>query len=229
MDLTPEPRFLHGFTPIASARPEIRPRPERKNEGPERRLQGWLYQGVPALFGATVLSWGALLNTVTEHAHPVRMAAWSLLLLAAVLAVGVMWRSLRTRGRLRTLAEWGAAHRSGLWVLGFAWGAAAFLVVPHMAQPAPVYAWFLVPLGGVVMAVPCAADWRAGLAAGLPPLLMTLLALSFKGAAMMPVALAVAGAGLLSAALMHAVHRLVRERAETAARLGPAPALFSRS
>ncbi len=57
---------------------------------------------------------------------------------------------------------------------------------------------------------------------------MTLLALSFKGAAMLPLMLAVAGAGLLSAALIYAIHRLVRERAETAARLGPSPAQFTR-
>ncbi|MFW6027208.1 MAG: hypothetical protein ACOC91_00215 [bacterium] len=227
MDLTPEPRFLHGFTPLAASRPELRPSPERTDEGPERRLAGWLYQGVPALLGAAVLSWGVLLNTVTDHAHPVRMVAWSLLLLAAGLAVGGLWRSLRAGRPLKTLAEWGDAHRSGLWVLGFAWGAAAFLVVPHM--PAPVFAWFLVPLGGFAMAVPCAADVRASLAVGLPPLLMTLLALSFKGAAMLPMALAVAGAGLLSAALIHSIHKLIQARAETSARLGPAPALFPRT
>lgn len=228
MDLTPEPRFLHGFTPIATPPLELRRRPERAEQDPDRRLAGWLYQSVPALLGVAVLSWGVLLNSVTDHTHPVRMVAWTLLLLAAGLAVGTLWRSLRAGRPLKTLADWGDAHRSSLWVLGFAWGAAAFLVVPHMAQPAPVFAWFLVPLGGFAMAIPCISDARAALAVALPPLLMTLLALSFKGAAMLPLALAVAGAGLLSVTLIHAVYRLVRERAETAERLGPAAALFPR-
>jgi hypothetical protein len=228
MDLSPEPRFLNGFTPLAAARPELRTVRERTDQGPERRLAGWLYQSVPALLGVLVLSWGVLLNTITAHAHPLRMLAWTLLLLIAGLAAGALWRSLRRGRPLGTLAEWTDAHRSCLWVLGFAWGAAAFLVVPHMTQPAPVFAWFLVPLGGFAMAVPCSADSRAAIAVGLPPLLMTLLGLAFKGSAMLPVALAVAGAGALSAALIWTVHRLVRERAEAAVRLGPAPALFTR-
>ena len=229
MDLTPEPRFLHGFTPLAAPRPERRHVREHTDEGPERRLAGWLYQSVPAVLGVLVLSWGVLLNNVTAHAHPVRMLAWTLLLLIAGLAVGALWRALRTGRPLGTLAEWTDAHRSSLWVLGFAWGAAAFLVVPHMAASAPVFAWFLVPLGGFAMAVPCSADLRSAIAASLPPLLMTLVGLAFKGTAMLPVALAVGGAGALSAALIWTVHRLVRERAEAAVRLGPAPALFTRT
>lgn len=231
MDLTPEPRFLQGFTPIPPVSPGTASRTvqdrERTAEGPERRLTAWLYQGVPCFLGVLVLSWGVLLNAVTDHAHPVRMAAWSLLLLAAGLTVAVLWRSLRGGRPLGTLGEWGDAHRSALWVLGFAWGAAAFLVVPHMT-PAPVLAWFLIPLGGLAMAVPCAPDPRAALGAGLPPLLMTLASLLFKGWAMLPLAAAIAGVSVIALALIYPLHRLIRERAETAVRLGPAPALFSR-
>lgn len=221
MDL-PRSRFLDDFAAPDTMSAGLAQDIERAAQRRDRRLAAWLYQGVPAVLCVLVFIWGLVLLAVVSHAEPARLIAWTVLVLGAAFAMLRVWRLPRLANPLTTMPEWRDAHRACLWVLGCTWGSAAFLVTPYLAASSPMLAWFLVPAGGFVLAVPSSPDERSALAASLPPFLMTLVALALGDSGFWTLGMAVGGAGVLSFAVLHAANGFARERAEMASRFASA-------
>jgi hypothetical protein len=176
------------------------------------RLSDGLYARTPLVLATVAVAWGAAALSLWPAVSIYGMAAWSLLVGAAWVALALQWhRAERPMLRPGASLSWAHEHVSSLWLLFLALASGIVLVYPD-ASLAHQRALCLILAGaGIFSAILQATSIRA-LAAVLGPTIGLVSAgLIFKGATPLAASVSLAGGIAVLAAL--GLFKLAADRA----------------